>query len=74
MRSAEAIRYQKVDVATLNEPFRPTTVARGVKNWLQTTKYSTVKECADTVPRRLLICAGMPAQDHFNRRASYHNR
>lgn len=62
MRSAEAMGIQKVDVVTLNEPFRPTTVARGVKNWLQTTKYSTVKECADAVHAEgFLICAGMPA-------------
>ena len=34
MRSAEAMGIQKVDVVTLSEPFRTTTVARGVKKWL----------------------------------------
>jgi tRNA (guanosine-2'-O-)-methyltransferase len=62
MRSAEAMGLQKVDVVTLNEPFRTTTVARGVKNWLEVSKFKTVKECADQLHKEgFLICAGMPA-------------
>lgn len=64
MRSAEAMGIRKVDVVTLNEPFRTTTVARGVKNWLEVSKFKTVKECADQVHKEgFLICAGMPAPD-----------
>lgn len=46
LRSAEAFGIQDVDVVTLQESFRPSTVARGVASWLTIRKRETIDECA----------------------------
>jgi len=64
LRSAEAMGIQKVDVVTLNQPYRTSTVSRGVKNWLEISTHSTVKGCAEQLRAEgFLICAGMPSPD-----------
>ena len=47
LRSAEAFGWAGVDVVTLSAKFRPTTVARGVSEWLRVTKHTSVAECAE---------------------------
>lgn len=63
LRSAEAFGVLEAHVVNLNNPFKASTVGRGVHNWLHIHKYSTVKECADYLHSQgMLIAAGMPAQ------------
>lgn len=64
MRTAEAMGIQNVDIVTLTESFKTTTVARGVKNWLEIKTYASVQDCAEKVKSDgFMICAGMPATD-----------
>lgn len=64
LRSAEAFGIQHVHVITLGQSFRPTTVARGVKNWLTIHKHDSIEECVRELKKNgFLICAGMPGGD-----------
>lgn len=64
MRSAEAMGIKHVDIVTLNKPFRTTTVARGVKNWLDVSTHESALSCAEAVKKQgFQICAGMPTAD-----------
>ena len=64
MRSADAFGVQDVDVVTLRESFRASTVARGVANWLTIRRWHDVQSCADTLKRDgYRIVAGVPRQD-----------
>jgi tRNA (guanosine-2'-O-)-methyltransferase len=49
LRSADAFGIQNVDVVTLGEKFKPSTVAKGVVNWLSITRFSTVEQAAEEV-------------------------
>jgi tRNA (guanosine-2'-O-)-methyltransferase len=64
LRSAEAFGIQNIDIVTLNEPFRASTSARGVADWLTIHKWKTIQECAESVKEQgFLIAAGMPAPE-----------
>jgi tRNA (guanosine-2'-O-)-methyltransferase len=61
LRSAEAFGIQEIDVVTLRETFRASTVARGVNHWLSIRKHKTVKGCADGLRQAgFRIVAGVP--------------
>jgi len=64
LRSAEAFGIQHIDIVTLNEPFRASTSARGVADWLTISKWKSIEECAVAVKSEgYLIAAGMPAPE-----------
>lgn len=61
LRSAEAFGIQEVDVVTLQETFRASTVARGVNHWLTIKKHHTIAGCAAALRERgFRIVAGVP--------------
>lgn len=61
MRSAEAFGIQNVDVVELGKPFRPSKVARGVTNWVNTQTHDTVADCAKVLKQGgYKLYAGMP--------------
>lgn len=62
MRSADAFGVQNVDVVTLREPFRASTVARGVAAWLTVSKFQDVAECAAALKRQgYWLCTALPS-------------
>ncbi|MEZ4743237.1 MAG: RNA methyltransferase [Bdellovibrionota bacterium] len=64
MRSAEAFGVLNIDVVHLNQPFKPTVVAKGVSNWLRITKHQSIESCAETLHKSgYKIIAGMPTQN-----------
>ena len=64
MRSADAFGVLEVDVVTLNQPFKPTTPAKGVIGWLDIDKKKSVEETVlDLRKKGYKIAAGFPAQD-----------
>ena len=64
LRSAEAFGIQNIDIVTLSEPFRASTSARGVADWLTISKWKSIEECALAIKAQgYLIAAGMPAPD-----------
>ena len=46
LRSAEAFGVQKVDIITLKNSFRTSSVAKGASEWLSITKFSQINQCA----------------------------
>jgi tRNA (guanosine-2'-O-)-methyltransferase len=64
LRSADAFGVQDVDVVTLKEKFRASTVARGVTGWLTVRRHVTVPECvAELRKDGYFIVAGVPRPD-----------
>jgi tRNA (guanosine-2'-O-)-methyltransferase len=64
MRSADAFGVDTVDVVTLSERFKPSTVARGVSGWLTIHRHKTVKDCVAALRAGgYRIVAGLPRQD-----------
>ena len=64
MRSADAFGVQNVDVVTMTEQFRPSTVARGVAGWLDINKYPDVKSCAEQLRADgFRLATGLPRPD-----------
>lgn len=61
LRSAEAFGLQDVDVVTLHETFRASTVARGVNHWLTVRKHKSIAGCAAELRSHgFRIVAGVP--------------
>ncbi len=61
IRTAEACGIQLNDVVTLKESFKPSTVARGVANWLTINRYYEIKECIKELRKGgYKIVAGIP--------------
>ncbi len=61
LRSAEAFGVQDVDVVTLQETFRASTVARGVNHWLTVRKHKAIEDCAQALRADgFRIVAGVP--------------
>ncbi|MFK7872777.1 MAG: TrmH family RNA methyltransferase [Oligoflexales bacterium] len=61
MRSAEGLGILNVDVVNLSEPFKASTVSRGVTGWLQVEKYPTVAACAEALRSQgYAIAAALP--------------
>ena len=61
MRSAEGMGIQNIDVVNLAEPFRATTVARGVVGWLDVQKHPSVEGCAQSLHEQgFKIAAALP--------------
>lgn len=64
MRSADAFGIQNVDIVTLKEPFRASTVARGVNGWLHVNRFDSVAKCAENLRQKgFKIVAGVPTDD-----------
>lgn len=64
LRSADAFGVQDVDVVTLKQRFRPSTVARGVVHWLSLTRHFTVAESVASLRKSgYKIVAGVPRPD-----------
>jgi tRNA (guanosine-2'-O-)-methyltransferase len=64
MRSAEALGVQDVDVVTLKEPFRVSTVARGVADWLTIRRHRDIPSAVAALRASgYLIVAGVPRTD-----------
>lgn len=64
LRSAEAMGVQDVDVVTLRERFRPSTVAKGVAPWLTLRRHTTVEGCVKNLRANgYRIAAGLPRPD-----------
>ncbi len=61
LRSAEAFGVARVDVVCLKEKFEPSTVAKGVAEWLQIQKHDTIAGCvADLRNQGFVLAAGYP--------------
>lgn len=61
MRSAEAFGIQNVHIVCLKNGFKPSTVARGVADWLTIHIHDTIESCVEAVHQEgLKIIAGMP--------------
>lgn len=64
LRSADAFGVDTVDVVTLRESFRPSTVARGVGGWITVHKHTSVDDCVRVLRAGgYSIVAGLPRQD-----------
>lgn len=64
LRSADAFGVDTVDVVTLKESFKPSTVARGVPGWLTIRKHASVADCVKELRAEgFRIVAGLPRQD-----------
>ena len=64
IRSADAFGVQDIDVVTLNQPFKASTVAKGVAHWLTIRRYRAVSDCVTALRHQgYLIAAGLPRQD-----------
>jgi len=64
IRSADAFGVQDVDVVTLKEKFKPSTVAKGVHHWMTLKKYQAIPACiADLRAAGYKIVAGVPRPD-----------
>jgi tRNA (guanosine-2'-O-)-methyltransferase len=63
IRSADAFGIQDVDVVTMKEKFRPSTVARGVAGWLTVRRWQSAAACATALKAEgYLLAAGLPTQ------------
>ena len=61
IRSAEAFGVQNIDVVTLSTKFNPSTVARGVDEWVSIKKHESIPACiTDLKQRGYLIAAAFP--------------
>ncbi len=64
MRSADAFGVQDVDVVTLHEAFRASTVARGVTHWLTLNRFKAIAPCAAELKAQgYRIAVGVPRED-----------
>lgn len=64
IRSADAFGVQDIDVVTLNQPFKASTVAKGVAHWLTVRRYRAISDCVSSLRAQgYLIAAGLPRQD-----------
>lgn len=64
LRSADAFGIDTVDIVTLKESFKPSTVARGVSGWLTVHKHKSVADCVAVLRAGgYHIVAGLPRQD-----------
>lgn len=64
IRSADAFGVQDVDVVTLKEKFKPSTVAKGVQHWMTLKRYQEIPTCiADLRAAGYKIVAGVPRPD-----------
>ncbi len=62
LRSAEAFGLARVDIVYEKETFRPSTVAKGVAEWLQIKKHDSINTCvADLRKQGFLLAAGYPS-------------
>ena len=61
LRSADAFGIQEVDVVTLRERFKASTVAKGVAHWLTVNRHVEIAACAAALRREgYRIYAGVP--------------
>ncbi|NDE15053.1 TrmH family RNA methyltransferase [bacterium] len=61
LRSAEAFGVADVDVVCLKEKFRPSTVAKGVADWLRIHKFDSIDACvAHLRAKGYVLAAGYP--------------
>lgn len=61
LRSAEAFGIAAVDVVCLKEKFRPSTVAKGVADWLHIRRHDTVSGCVQQLRKQgFVLAAGYP--------------
>ncbi|MEY4630930.1 MAG: hypothetical protein RIQ81_1050 [Pseudomonadota bacterium] len=61
LRSAEAFGLSSVDVVCLKEKFRPSTVAKGVADWLDIRRHDTVAGCVKELrDAGFVLAAGYP--------------
>ena len=64
MRTAEALGIARVDIVTLGERFRPSTVARGVSRWIDYRLHKSAEACAEELhAEEFSIAAALPAKD-----------
>ena len=64
MRTAEALGIARVDIVTLGERFRPSTVARGVSRWIDYRLHKSAEACAEELHAEgFSIAAALPAKD-----------
>jgi len=63
LRSAEAFGVADVDIVNHRQSFRPSTVAKGVGEWLNIHKHDSIESCAAYLREAgYQIAAGFPAQ------------
>jgi tRNA (guanosine-2'-O-)-methyltransferase len=67
IRSAEAFGVQNIDVVTLSTKFNPSTVARGVDEWVSITKHESVSSCISDLRKQGYVIAS--AFPHGNARS-----
>jgi tRNA (guanosine-2'-O-)-methyltransferase len=61
LRSAEAFGIAAVDVVCLKEKFRPSTVAKGVADWLDIRRHDSVESCIKQIRKSgYVLAAGYP--------------
>lgn len=66
LRSAEAFGLVDVDVVTLNQPFKPSTVARGVSDWLDIHHHGSVESTVESIRScGYKIAAAFPDQSSY---------
>lgn len=64
LRSADAFGVQDVDIVTLRQPFKPSTVSKGVVSWLTMRRYRDVAACVQALRAQgYVIATGLPRQD-----------
>jgi tRNA (guanosine-2'-O-)-methyltransferase len=64
IRSAEAFGIQDIDVVTLKTKFNPSTVARGVDQWVDIHKHESIETCVtDLHSKGYVIAAAFPHGD-----------
>lgn len=64
IRSADAFGIQNIDVVTLKQAFKASTVAKGVSHWLSIKRYHTITDCVQVLRQSgYKIAAGLPRQD-----------
>ena len=64
LRSAEAFGVANVDIVNHSQKFRPSTVAKGVAEWLNVRKHDSIDACVKMLRNDgYLLAAGFPAQD-----------
>lgn len=67
LRSAEAFGVLNIDVINQYQRFRASTVSKGSANWLNVTKWPTIKECAVSLKEQgYKIAAGYPTTDNLS--------
>ena len=63
LRSADAFGVQQCHIVTHHQPFKPSSVARGVENWLSIHHHSSIADAAHCLrDQGYQILAGMPGE------------